>query len=107
MAHGAETLEIVPHRLTNPRFEHATFQSQVQCPADLVTLIPLWSRMVEWLRRLLLNQKVRGLIPVSNLLCSCHSGGSNSYIQAQEVYFHCLPSRLSDETLNQDPESIA
>ena len=24
-----------------------------------------------------------------------------------EVYFHCLPSRLLDETLNRDSESIA
>ena len=34
-------------------------------------------------------------------------GGSNSHIQTLEVYFHFLLPRLSDETLNQSPESIA
>ena len=56
--------------------------------------------MAEWLARLLSDQKVRGSIPGSNPLCSCHYGGSNSHIQTLEVYFHCLQSRLSDETLN-------
>ena len=63
--------------------------------------------MAEWLVRLLLDQKARGSIPGSNILCSCRSGGSNSYIQIHEVYFHCLLPRLSDETLNRGPESIA
>ena len=53
------------------------------------------------------RQKVRGSIPGSNPLCSCHCNGSNSHMQTLEVYFHCLQSRLSDETLNRGPESIA
>ena len=63
--------------------------------------------MAEWLTRLPLDQKVRDLIPGSNPLCSCLRGDSNSHIQTHEVYFHCLSTRLSDETLNQGPESIA
>ena len=63
--------------------------------------------MAEWLARLLSDQKVQGSIPGSNHLCSCHCGGSNSHIQTLEVYFYCLQSRLSDETLKRGPESIA
>ena len=63
--------------------------------------------MAEWLGRLLTDQKVRGSIPGTNSLCSCHCGSSNSHIQTLEVYLHCLQSRLSDETLNRGPESIA
>ena len=67
------------------------------------------SRIAEWLTHLPLDQKVQGSILVSNplALCSCHSGGSNSHIQAHEVYSNCLPSRLLDETLNGGPKSIA
>ena len=36
---------------------------------------------------LLSDQKVRGSIPGSNLLCSCQSGGSISHIQAHEADF--------------------
>ena len=63
--------------------------------------------MAQWLRHLLLHQKVRGSISGSNSLCSCHCGGSNSHMQSLEVHFHCLPPRLSDETLNRVSESIA
>ena len=59
--------------------------------------------MAERLKRLPLDQKVLGSIPGSNLFCSCHSGGSNSYIQAHEFYFQCLPPHLLDETLNGGP----
>ena len=65
------------------------------------------SRMDELLRHLLLDQKVQSSIPGSNLLCSCHSGGLNSHMQAHKVYLHCLSRHLSDETLNRGPESIA
>ena len=55
-----------------------------------------------------LNQKVDGSIPGSNSMCNCpYGGGSNSYIQVHEKYFHCLPPRLLDETLDGDPEAIA
>ena len=63
--------------------------------------------MAEWLRRMLLDKKVQSSISGSNLLCSCHIGGSNSHIQAHGVYFHRFPSYLSDETLNRGPESIS
>ena len=66
----------------------------------LLLLLAYWCTVI-------LDQKVRGSIPDSNPLCICHSGGWNSYIQALEVYFHCFPPRLSDETLNRGPESIA
>ena len=46
------------------------------------------------------------LNPDSNFLCSCHCSSSNSDIQAHEIYFNCLPTRLSDETLNRGPESV-
>ena len=36
--------------------------------------LSLGSRMAEWLARLLSDQKVRGSIPGSNPLCSCHCG---------------------------------
>ena len=41
--------------------------------------------MDERLGSLLSDLKVRGSIPGSNLLCSCHNGGSNIHIQAHEV----------------------
>ena len=63
--------------------------------------------MAEWLRRLALDQKVRGSISGSKPLCICHYGGSSSHIQTLEVYFHCLLPRLTAETLYPGPESIA
>ena len=63
--------------------------------------------MAKWLRRLTLDQKVRGSIPGSNPLCRFHCGGSNSHIQAHKVYLHCLTPRLSDKTLKRGPQSIA
>ena len=65
--------------------------------------------MDEWLRRLLLDQKVQNLIPDSNLLCSCHSCGSNSQTQAHTVrfYFRYLLSCILDKTLNRGSQSIA
>ena len=47
----------------------------------------LGSRMTEWLTRLPLDQKVRGSTLDSNPLSNCHSGSSNSHIQAHEAYF--------------------
>ena len=67
--------------------------------------------MALWLRCLNLDQKVHGSMifdPSSNSMYSCHSCDSNnSYTQAHEVYFHCLPSHHLDETLNRGPKSIA
>ena len=63
--------------------------------------------MAEWLRRLTLDQKVRGSIPGSNQLRSCLSGCLNSHIQTHEAYFYCLLPRLSDETLNRGPNHLA
>ena len=65
------------------------------------------SRMAEWLRRLPLDHKIQGSIPGSNLLWSCHGGAFNIHIPAHEVYFHCLPSCLLNETLNQGTKLIA
>ena len=63
----------------------------------------LWgSRLAEWFRHLPLD-KVRSLIPGSNLLCSRYCSALNSHKQAREVYFHCSPSRLSDKRLNWGP----
>ena len=59
--------------------------------------------MAQWLRRQHMDQKVLGSNPDSTLLCSCHSVGLNNHIRAHEVYFHCLPPRLSGETLNRGP----
>ena len=63
--------------------------------------------MAERLRHQSLDEKVRGLIPGCNPLCSCQSGGSNIQIQAHGVHFHRLPSCLSDEMLKGGPESFA
>ena len=65
------------------------------------------SIMAQWLIHLPMDKKVLGSIPGSTLLCSFHNGGLNNHIQTREVYFYCLPPRLSDETLNRSPESMA
>ena len=64
------------------------------------------SKMAWWLRRLPMDEKVQGSIPGTNPLYGCHRNGSHRHIQTHKVYFHCLPSPLSDETLNRGPESI-
>ena len=79
---------------------------KITCQTLVLTLLE-GSRMAEGLTHLPLDQKVQGSIPGSNILCSCHCGGSNSHKQAHEVYFHSLLSGLSVETLNRGPESIA
>ena len=56
--------------------------------------------MAKWLRHLILDQKVWDSIPCSNLLYSCYSACGRRLKQSHEVYFHCLPPHLSDETLN-------
>ena len=43
-AHGAENMEIAPHGPSNPGFEPATFQSQVQHSTDWATGAPLERR---------------------------------------------------------------
>ena len=52
--------------------------------------IDLWTLTGEQvglkIKRLPIDQKVIGSIPGSTLLCSCHSGGSNSHMQAHEVF---------------------
>ena len=45
------------------------------------------------------------------LTCGWHSGDSNGHNShtslVHDVHFHYLPPRLSDESFNQSPESIA
>ena len=46
-AHGAETMEIVPHGPHNHRLEHASFHSQIQRSTDLTTGAPLSAFFIE------------------------------------------------------------
>ena len=53
-------------------------------------LIILGSKMIKWLRRLSLEQKVRASIPSSNLVQLSIVVDQTDIIQAYKVYFHCL-----------------